>query len=80
MSYENAHALHSLQLVNLSDLTDHPSPNYLLVLQKTQEEAIKAEAGLLIVESDVTVKKDTLQKLIYAINYQIFPANTFIKN
>ena len=25
------------RLVNLSDLTDHPSPNYLLVLQKTQQ-------------------------------------------
>lgn len=45
------------RLVNLSDLTDHPSPNYLLVLQKTQEEAIAADAGLLIVESDVVVKK-----------------------
>ncbi|MBP3420112.1 MAG: hypothetical protein J6K74_05955 [Marinifilaceae bacterium] len=43
------------ELVNLSDLTDHPSPNYLLVLQKTQKEAIEREAGLLIVESDVTV-------------------------
>jgi GT2 family glycosyltransferase len=51
------------RLVNLSDLTDHPSPNYLLVLQKTQEEAIAADAGLLIVESDVVVKKDTLQAL-----------------
>ena len=50
-------------LVNLSDLTNHPSPNYLLVLQKTQKEAIEADAGLLIVESDVTVQKDTLQSL-----------------
>jgi hypothetical protein len=25
-------------------------------------------------------QKDTLQKLIYAINCQIFPANTLIKN
>ncbi len=50
-------------LVNLSDLTDHPSPNYLFVLRKTQKEAIVADAGLLIVESDVVVKKDTLQSL-----------------
>lgn len=54
---------YGFQLVNLSDLTDHPSPNYLLVLQKTQKEAIEANAGLLIVESDVTVQKDTLQAL-----------------
>ena len=51
------------RLVNLSDLTNHPSPNYLLVLQMAQKEAIGAEAGLLIVESDVVVKKNTLQDL-----------------
>lgn len=50
-------------LVNLSDLTDHPSPNYLLILQRAQQLAIEADAGLLIVESDVVVKKDTLQSL-----------------
>lgn len=40
-----------------------PSPNYLLVLQTAQKEAIEADAGLLIVESDVIVKKNTLQSL-----------------
>lgn len=59
---EAAHE-YGFRLVNLSDLTDHPSPNYLLVLQTSQREAIEAEAGLLIVESDVTVKPDTLQSL-----------------
>ena len=54
---EKASKEYGFQLVNLSDLTDHPSPNYLLVLQKTQKEAIEADAGLLIVESDVTVQK-----------------------
>lgn len=53
----------NFRLVNLAELTDHPSPNYLLVLQTAQKEAIEAEAGLLIVESDVTVRKDTLQSL-----------------
>ena len=51
------------RLVNLSDLTDHPSPNYLLVLQKTRREALEADAGLLIVESDVIVAPDTFQRL-----------------
>ena len=60
---EEASKEYGFQLVNLSDLTDHPSPNYLLVLQKTQREAIEAEAGLLIVESDVTVQPNTLQAL-----------------
>lgn len=59
---ENAKQL-GFCLVNLSDLTDHPSPNYLLVLQMAQKEAIEAKAGLLIVESDVVVKKNTLQGL-----------------
>lgn len=51
------------ELVNLAEITDHPSPNYLLVLQMAQQRAIEAEAGLVIVESDVVVKKNTLQAL-----------------
>jgi hypothetical protein len=54
---------YGFRLVNLSELTDHPSPNYLLVLQRAQREALEAEAGLLIVESDVTVRPETLQGL-----------------
>lgn len=50
-------------MVNLAEITDHPSPNYLLVLQMAQQRAIEAEAGLIIVESDVVVKKNTLQAL-----------------
>ncbi|WP_239056733.1 glycosyltransferase family 2 protein, partial [Parabacteroides sp. 52] len=49
--------------VNLEDITDHPSPNYLLVLQIAQEKAIEEEAALCLVESDVVVKPDTLQTL-----------------
>lgn len=60
---EEAASLYHFRLVNLSDLTSHPSPNYLLVLRTAQKEAIDAEAGLLIVESDVTVKENTLQNL-----------------
>ena len=51
------------ELIHLADLTDHPSPNYLLILQMAQQKAIESEVGLLIVESDVVVKKNTLQKL-----------------
>lgn len=50
-------------VVHLSDLTDHPSPNYLLVLQLTRRHALKFDAALCIVESDVTVRPDTLQGL-----------------
>lgn len=51
------------RLVNLSDLTSHPSPNYLTILQHERETCLQEEAGLLIVESDVKVKPDTLQGL-----------------
>lgn len=52
------------ELVNLSDITTHPSPNYLLVLQLAQQRAIDDEAGLLIVESDVLVKPNTIAELV----------------
>ena len=52
-----------IRLVHLADLTEHPSPNYLLVLQTAQREALAEDAGLLIVESDVVVAKNTLQGL-----------------
>ena len=51
------------QLVNISDITTHPSPNYLLVLQREREMCLNEDAGLLIVESDVTVRPNTLQGL-----------------
>lgn len=52
------------QVVHLSDVTDHPSPNYLLVLQTARSNALAADAHLCIVESDVTVQPDTLQALL----------------
>lgn len=51
------------ELVNLSDITTHPSPNYLLVLQRCQQLALDAGADLLIVESDVIMAPDTVQRL-----------------
>ena len=43
--------------------TDHPSPNYRLTLQDAQRRALEAGAHLVIVESDVTVRPDTLARL-----------------
>ncbi len=60
---EAAKRMH-FELLNMSEITYRPSPNYMLVLQLAWLRALKEEAGLLIVESDVIVKKDTLQKLI----------------
>ena len=50
-------------LVNISDLTTHPSPNYLLVLQRAQQKALSDNAHLVIVESDVVVRPDTFRLL-----------------
>jgi len=52
-----------LRLVNLRDVTSHPSPNYLLILQMAQRRAVAEGAHLLIVESDVTVGRRTIQDL-----------------
>jgi hypothetical protein len=52
-----------ITLVNLKDITSHPSPNYLLVLRIAQRRAVAESAHLLIVESDVVVERDTLQHL-----------------
>lgn len=52
------------RLVNLADLTDTPSPNYLLTLRMAQREAVAAGASLLIVESDVVVGEDTVRRLV----------------
>lgn len=60
---EEASVKYGFRLVNLSDLTDHPSPNYLMVLRRARSEALADDAGMLIVESDVIVAKNTLQAL-----------------
>lgn len=66
---ENTLALEAAQremgftLTNLSELTSHPSPNYLFVLRRERERCLREGAALLIVESDVTVRPDTLQAL-----------------
>lgn len=45
------------ELVNLEDITDTPSPNYRLILQMAQKEALEKNLPLLIIESDVVIKK-----------------------
>lgn len=68
-SDENTQKLTSLsqqygfQLINLKDITVHPSPNYLLVLCMAQKKAMLENADLLIIESDVIVSENTVQQL-----------------
>lgn len=52
------------QLIHLEDLTDHPSPNYKLVLQISQKMGIEEGLPVLVVESDVVVKPETISDLL----------------
>ena len=54
----------SIQVVHISDLTDHPSPNYRLVLQMAQQDALAQGKHLVIVESDVIIQPDTLNRML----------------
>jgi len=55
---------HHFELVNLAEITNTPSPNYRLVLQLAQEEALRLGLPLIIVESDVEVQQNTLSELV----------------
>lgn len=52
------------ELIHIEELTDHPSPNYKLVLQFSQKRAIRENLPLLVVESDVVIEHDTIQHLL----------------
>lgn len=51
------------ELININENVNTPSPNYRFTLRDARQKAIENEAGLLIVESDVFVRPDTIQKL-----------------
>ena len=51
-------------LIHIEDLTDHPSPNYKLVLQLAQQQALEVGIPLLVVESDVVIAPNTIQSLL----------------
>lgn len=54
----------NFEVIHLEDITDTPSPNYKLVLQTAQKMALEKKLPLVIIESDVVVKKDTLTNLL----------------
>ncbi|MDO9613137.1 MAG: glycosyltransferase [Bacteroidota bacterium] len=55
---------YNFEIINLSEITNTPSPNYRFVLQMAQKRALDLNIPLIIVESDVEVKTDTLRELI----------------
>lgn len=52
------------RLINLSDHVNTPSPNYRTVLIMAQNMALDQGVDLIIVESDVIVRPNTLEKLL----------------
>lgn len=54
----------NFELVNLSEITTTPSPNYRLVLQLAQKKALELGIPLIIIESDVEVNQTTISELI----------------
>lgn len=59
-------ALHEqlgIRVVHISEHVDHPSPNYRWVLRTAQREALEQNRDLVIVESDVLVRPETIDKL-----------------
>lgn len=52
------------ELIHIEDLTDHPSPNYKLVLKLAQKMALEAELPLLVIESDVVIRPNTISDLL----------------
>lgn len=53
----------NIHVVHIAELTDHPSPNYRLVLQLARKEALATNRHLVIVESDVIIQSDTLNRM-----------------
>ena len=66
---ENTEALRQLaaeyrfELVNWEERTKHPSPNYRFTLIDAQRKALQEDADLLIIESDVLVRRDTIARI-----------------
>ena len=56
-----------IRVIHIGQLIDTPSPNYRWVLCQAQQECIAEDKHLVIVESDVIVKKDTIDRLLTAV-------------
>ena len=61
----------NIQVVHISTLTDHPSPNYRLVLQLARQEALDTGRHLVIVESDVIIKANTLDRMLEEVQERV---------
>lgn len=69
----NAASQFGFNLIHLEDLTDTPSPNYKTVLRHAQKLAQEAHLPLIIIESDVVIKSDTIQRLLDVLKIKANP-------
>lgn len=53
-----------IEVVHLSELTSHSSPNYRTVLMDAQRKALAKNASMVIIESDVVIRPKTIDRLI----------------
>ena len=65
---ENAKDEFGFHLIHIEDLTTNPSPNYKFVLERAQEIALTSNCPLIIIESDVVIKPDTIKGLFEVWN------------
>ena len=73
LSLEEAKNEYGFHLIHLEDITSTPSPNYKLVLEIAQKIALEKNCPLIIIESDVVIKPDTLTGLIAILKSQPRP-------
>lgn len=60
-----------IEVIHLSERTTHPSPNYRTVLIDARRQCISQNAHLMIVESDVLVRSNTIDTMRRAIKFGI---------
>lgn len=56
-----------IEIVSISEQTTHPSPNYRWVLIDAQRKALEQGVSLVIVESDVMVRQETIGRMADAV-------------
>ena len=60
---ENHREKYNYTLIHLRDHTSTPSPNYNLVLQIAQKMALEQNVPLILIESDVVIREETIGQL-----------------
>jgi hypothetical protein len=61
---EQSKTKYGFQLIHLENITSTHSPNYKLVLEIAQQMALEQKCQLIIIESDVVIKPDTISGLL----------------